>query len=112
MGFSAEEMKERFERGSHRYRGYEIRAKRDYTDFLQYDRGFYLRDGFVVTKGIVNVMPGAVWFQTVDAARNAIDILEAVGPERFWDTHERIKQATEQTRMAVLTEAADAAVNA
>lgn len=40
-----EQMRARFERGSLTYRGYEIVAKRDYSDLLAFDRGFYLRDG-------------------------------------------------------------------
>lgn len=102
-----DEMRSRFERGSHSYKGYEIKAKRDYADVLAYDRGFYLRDGFVVTKGIVNVMPGAVWFNNLDAARNAIDILDAVGEADFWPAYERVKTAMEDARQQALASLAN-----
>jgi hypothetical protein len=32
--------------------------------------------GFVVVKGIVNVMPGATWFHTIDDAKKGIAALE------------------------------------
>jgi len=96
--FTDKEMRERFERGVHSYKGYTVQAKRDYADVLSFDRGFYIRDGFVVVKDGCNAMPGAVWFNTVESARQAIDILEVVGEKRFWDAHRRVKDAVEKAR--------------
>lgn len=105
--FTDTEMRERFERGSHSYRGYQIQAKRDYVDVLSYDRGFYLRDGFVVVKDGCNAMPGAAWFKEIDRATQAIDILEAVGEKRFWAAYEHVRSAVEQARAAALAEFAE-----
>lgn len=100
--FTDTEMRQRFEQGKHSYRGYTIQAKRDYADVLSFDRGFYIRDGYVVVKDGCNAMPGAAWFQTVDSARKSIDILEAVGEKRFWEAHKMIREAEENARKAVL----------
>lgn len=58
-----------------KYRDYVIKVKQDFGD------GFYLVDGmptnfgYIVVKDNINVVPGAVWFQTVKHAKHAIDVL-------------------------------------
>lgn len=102
--FTDTEVKERFQRGSVSHRGYDIKAKKDFVDHLAYHRGFYISEGYVVVKDGCNPMPGAIWFQTVESAEECIDILIAVGPERFWEAHEAIKQAKKAAIDNVLTE--------
>lgn len=50
--------------------GYTIKRKRDFP------RHQTNTVGCVVVKGIINVMPGAVWFSTVEQAHKAIAALE------------------------------------
>ena len=71
------------------YRGYSIKAK------LDFPKGGFLVNGRKITKGYVavkdgcNAMPGATWFKTVPEAKQAIDVLIAVGGEEnsglFWE---------------------------
>lgn len=57
---------------------YKIKIKRDFGRYGWYDSKTRTNrfDGFVVTDGFCNVMPGAVWFKTVACAMDAIAILE------------------------------------
>lgn len=102
--FTDTEVRERFQRGSVTYREYEIKAKRDFVDHLAYHRGFYISEGYVVVKDGCNPMPGAIWFKTVESAEECIDILIAVGPERFWEAHKAIKAAKKAAVDAILAE--------
>lgn len=83
---------DRFEKHSLAYRGFTIKVKRDIGSTGQ---SFHLIDGmpcawgYVVccASGFLNVMPGATWFQTVKAAKEAVDILIECGglPVEPWD---------------------------
>lgn len=56
------------------YRGYHIVEKRDFGSTGYFTNGVHVRHGYVVTDGsIINEMPGAAWFLTVEAAMRAID---------------------------------------
>jgi hypothetical protein len=69
-----------------RYRLLIITPKRDFGDgFLI--KGKMVKEGWVVTDGFCNVMPGACWFQTIDEAKRAIDVLIAVkgDSDMFWE---------------------------
>lgn len=48
--------------------------------------GEWVKSGFVVTDGFVNVMPGATWFRTIPEALRAIEVLQKCGEDRskFW----------------------------
>lgn len=60
------------------YRGYTIQEKRDFGDCGHFISGQYVKHGYVVTDGgIINEMPAATWFLTVEAAMRAIDDLIA-----------------------------------
>lgn len=88
------EMRQRFEAGKLPYKGFTIQAKRDYADVLAYDQGFYIRDGFVVVSGqLTNPIPGAGWFKSVEAAKEGVDILLAVGEENFHEAYRRLREA-------------------
>lgn len=67
---------------------YQIKIKRDWGRY-----GFWNpktrrleKQGFVVVKGGCNIMPGAVWFKTVEQAIRAIAILEQASHDAdlFW----------------------------
>lgn len=80
------------------YRTYTIIAKQDWprtgdhVGFLI--GGEWVSDGYVVTDGTCNVMPGATWFRTIRGAKRAVDCLiqarraPGIGPddvaEEFW----------------------------
>lgn len=68
------------------YRGYNIQVKRDFGGRAHLVDGLPCMWGYVVVKGICNVMPGGTWFQTVKSAKQAIDILIDHGPDGFWET--------------------------
>lgn len=108
-GFTEDEKRKRFEQGSLDYKGHQILAKRDYSDFVAYDQGFYIREGFVIVKDGCNAMPGAGWVKTVDRAKECIDILEAVGEERFHEVYGKVRQAKREAIAAVLASYADPA---
>jgi len=57
------------------YRDYLIREKQDFGEYGFLISGFRVKTGYVVIKDGCNVMPGACWFQTVEAAMRAIDDL-------------------------------------
>ncbi len=75
---------------------YRIEIKRDFGAGPGYwmagagttgtDNYGFVKNGFVVTDGTCNVMPGATWFRTVAAAMRAIAIWELSGynAEVFW----------------------------
>lgn len=83
------------------YRGFTIAAKRDFDIGFLID-GFLVRAGYIVTDGVCEVMPGAVWFQTVQHAMKAIDDLIAsqamprgpTGEHPFWALN-RLRGAAE-----------------
>lgn len=51
-----------------------------------YDRGRWIKSGFVVTDGVCNVMPGATWFETVAEAMIGIRVYIAANGDaaKFW----------------------------
>lgn len=112
--FTDTEMRQRFEAGKLRYKGFTIEAKRDYADVLAYEQGFYIRDGFVVVSGtLTNAIPGAGWFQTVDQAKEGVDILLAVGEENFHEFYRRLREAKAAAFDSVVSSfQADAAADA
>ncbi len=58
------------------YRGYVIETKKDFGSHGFLINGHMVTQGYVVTDGgMVNVMPGGTWFQTVIQAMRAIDDL-------------------------------------
>lgn len=57
------------------YRNHLIEIKQDFENDFYIVDGMPTETGYIVTKNNVNVMPGAVWFQTVKHAKRAIDIL-------------------------------------
>jgi hypothetical protein len=69
-----------------KYKGYTIEPKRDFGDgYLS--NGRVIKKGFVVCKGICNIMPGGAWFKTVAEAKDAISVLIRVrgNATRFWE---------------------------
>ena len=72
---------------------YRIKIKRDFGQYGWYDSKTRSNrfDGFVVTDGFCNVMPGAVWFKTITEAMNAIPILEESikSGVSFWDLYNK-----------------------
>jgi hypothetical protein len=75
-----------------RYRTLFITPKRDFgTGFLI--KGKMVTDGWIVTDGTCNIMPGATWFETVEEAKFAIDVLIAVqgDADMFWEIMQPFK---------------------
>ena len=68
-------------------RKYRIVPKRDFGSGKGfYDRGRWIKKGFVVTDGFCNVMPGATWFETIPDAMRAIRVhLVTSNSNEFWD---------------------------
>lgn len=69
-----------------KYRGHEIKPKRDFGETGYFIDGKYVKKGWNVVKDGCNIMPGATWFQTVQEAKESIDLLIAVkgNAEEFW----------------------------
>lgn len=69
------------------YKGYRIVPKLDFgrEHFLINGRG--VRQGYVVTDGTCNIMPGGTWFETVISAQHAINVFIRVKGHaaRFWE---------------------------
>lgn len=96
----------RMSRGDVTYRGFTIKEKGDFgTGSGHFIRGMYVRHGYVVTDGkIINVMPAATWFLTVDDAMKAIDDLITAsnmrrspsGEHPFWALHRLRTNAEER----------------
>jgi len=81
---------------SEQYRGFTIQPKRDFDRNGFFIKGRVIREGFVVVRDGLNVMPAATWFFTVGHAKTGIDILiEVAGDKagrdfgeyapRFWE---------------------------
>lgn len=69
------------------YGGFLIKSKRDLPREGYLIKGKMVKVGYVVVdfkNPIINVMPGATWFVSVDQAKTAIDVLLEYGPDRFW----------------------------
>jgi hypothetical protein len=86
----------RMARGAVTYRGFTIKEKGDFgSGSGHFIRGMYVSHGYVVTDGgIINVMPAATWFLTVEDAMRAIDDLITSANMRrqtsehpFWALH-------------------------
>jgi hypothetical protein len=73
--------------GAVRYRTLFIEPKRDFGSSGCLIDGKIVAEGWVVTDGNCNVMPCATWFQTVESARSAIDVLIGVrgDVQMFWE---------------------------
>jgi hypothetical protein len=67
------------------YKEHVIVDKRDFGRHPHLVNGKYVKTGFVVTYKGANIMPGAVWFQSVAEAKTAIDILLEHGEKGFWN---------------------------
>jgi hypothetical protein len=69
-----------------------------------YIRGEYVREGFVVTRNGCNIMPGATWFRTSEAAQEAIRVFDHVkeDPKRFWRLLHRVNGVTQRGRKETL----------
>jgi hypothetical protein len=103
------------------YRGYEIVLKKDYSgDFISIAQwGRRITTGYVIVKDGCNAMPGAGWTETVDKAKECIDILEDIvipqcgterenrEPGRYGDTF----HAEYRRRKAAKTVAAEMALH-
>lgn len=64
---------------------FRITIKRDFGRNGFWIGGRWVRQGFVVTRGGANIMPGATWFRTVADAMRAIRIwTEAETVDEFW----------------------------
>jgi hypothetical protein len=69
------------------YHGHQIVPKKDFGDGPGHlINGRYVKSGWVVVKDGGNVMPGAAWFENVDDAQFAIDLLIISGShtDLFW----------------------------
>jgi hypothetical protein len=64
---------------------YTVKPKKDFGRYGYYDAKTRqnLKAGFIVTNGVYNALPGAVWAKTVDEAIQSIHILGAVGEAGF-----------------------------
>ena len=68
------------------YRGFTIEPKQDFGPGPGfYINGQFIKRGYVVVKDGCNAMPGATWFDTIEDAKEAIDILIDVGGENIWN---------------------------
>lgn len=75
------------------HRGYRIIPKLDFSGNGFWIEGKWVKEGLVVIHGEghefagCNAMPGATWFRSVEAARDAIDyLIQADGnAEAFWE---------------------------
>jgi hypothetical protein len=88
--------------GPRSYRGYFIKPKQDFGARPHVLSAFPVEHGYIVTDGgIINVMPGATWFQSVGEAMRAIDdLIRSEGDERisehpFWARDRFRRQAEE-----------------
>ena len=98
------EKRRRFEAGKLSYKGFDIVAKRDFGANMYYDQGFYHRDGFIVSKGSINMIPGAGWFRTVEDAKEAADISLIVGEQGFNEAYAKLQAAKKQLHASFLSE--------
>jgi hypothetical protein len=83
---------------------YKIVVKRDFGRFGWYDSETRTnrRDGFVVTDGICNIIPGAGWFPTIADAMIGIEAHMISGDTKeFHDTYRRLVRERRETRNAM-----------
>lgn len=66
------------------YQGFTIEPKRDFGPHGFFLEGRFTKVGCVVIKDACNAMPGATWFRTIEDAKEAIDVLIAVGGADIW----------------------------
>lgn len=66
---------------------YRIKPKRDFGPKGFWIKGEWVKKGFVVTDGFCNVMPGAIWFSTIESAMNSLaDLIASNGDsQKFWE---------------------------
>lgn len=68
-------------------RKYKIKVNRDFGRYGWYDaetRTCNRRDGFVVTDGLCNIIPGACWFKTIEDAMLGIKAHIISGDTAEW----------------------------
>lgn len=77
---------------------YQIRVKRDWGRYGWYDAKTRTnrRDGFVVTDGSCNIIPGAGWFETIEEAMVGIEAHRIAGDTAAW--HGVYKQLQDKRR--------------
>lgn len=77
-----------------RYRTLTIVPKRDFGGQPHLIKGRAVMAGFVVIDNLCcNIMPGATWFETIEEAKHAIDVLIAVrgDSDMFWEIMQPFK---------------------
>lgn len=66
------------------YRGFTVEPKRDFGPAGFLVDGRVTKIGYVVTRHGCNAMPGAVWFRSIEDAKDAIDVLIETGGGAIW----------------------------
>jgi len=66
------------------YRGFTVESKRDFGPSGFLVDGRFTKIGYVVIKNGCNAMPGAVWFRTIEDAKNAIDVFIETDGRGIW----------------------------
>jgi hypothetical protein len=88
-------------KGDTQMTNYKIKVKRDFGKFGWYDSETRSnrRDGFVVTDGICNVIPGACWFKTIEDAMVGVQAHMMSGDTMEWhSTYAKLKSEKNATR--------------
>lgn len=64
-----------------------IVPKRDFGRYGFLINGKWVKEGWIVTDGICNIMPGAIWFQTIGEAIEAAGALYMARGDatKFWN---------------------------
>lgn len=72
-------------------RKYQIKIKRDFGRYGYWDPVLRknIKQGFVVTHGGCNCIPGAMWFRTIEKAMLAIEVHMQVGDTMAFHDHYR-----------------------
>lgn len=72
---------------TYRYKGFEIVPKRDLGPDGFFEKGCWIKHGWIVLKKGCNAMPAATWFRSLAGARRAIRVLLRVkgDAQRFWE---------------------------
>ena len=87
------------------YKGLHIVPKLDFGSKAFLIDGHFTKHGYIVTDGLCNVMPGAIWFQTVAEAKLGIDIyhLTITGKSvKFYEVWHKIEIAQKNAAAEVL----------
>lgn len=78
---------------------YQIVPKQDFGHYGYYDakRRCLIREGFIVTDGFCNVMPGATWFRTKEEAEIGIEALRLAGDNAdFYAVYKALKKQRDE----------------